>query len=531
MPRASRRKKKPLVRILKGDKGRRRTKKGKRNAPIVHKQTLHKKGLPKKMKAHPRVHVGMDGDKPSYANNFKDVKVKHMGQEKLPKIKQELKVKELKEIEQVRGVHKVPEVVLSNTKEEPSKDSQEDSKEQKEPRQRSVQGPFPTVVLCGLGFGGLTVAKSLKQQFKGKGRIIGIDCSDRFMFIPGLMALAGGFFTREEISAPLQSFADKMGMEFIHDSIVSIDTKNRVVHTKTKEVPYDYVVIGLGAASTPLPPGFDEKTLALRHIWDAQDIWKSVTLAADVHGQDSGRKSFEVPIGIIGGGATGIQLASWVKDGLQFYLNKKYARGGKVSITVFQSGPDLVPGVPVEARKAAFDLLQKQGVRVALNAKARGCVNNVITMEDGSVHSMDAVVFCGGWRQSPVINSMGISFDDRKGITSSTFMQSIDDPYVFVIGDALNFVPEDINIAGWKRAQNARLVANVLGHNILAHSRSEAMVPFEVKDTPIILDLRPKSILIRNGKTSVGRIWWHVAQWIRRINLFIVRHPKIPIPY
>ena len=410
-----------------------------------------------------------------------------------------------------------------------------------EPRLRSADGPFPTIVICGLGFGGLTAAKELRRQLKGAGKIIGIDCSDRFIFIPALMAMAGGFFTRKEISVPLKRFTDQVGMEFVHDWILSIDTKKRVVRTKTQEIPYDYAVVALGAASNPLPPGFDSKTLALRHTWDAEDIWKAVTAsslhlasapsthAAGKHA--SGTKGFEVHVGIIGGGATGIQLASWLKDGLQHHLNKTYSRKCRADITLIHSGPELVPGVIKESRRTALDLLIHQGVRVILNAKAKGSQDNMISFEDGTTTKMDAVIFCGGWRQSPVISTLGISFDERTGINCTTSFQSADDPYVFAIGDALNFVPSNLNIPGWKRAQNARLAARTLAYNIASHSKGQPMESFEVKDTPIILDLRPKSILIRNGKTSAGRIWWHAAQWIRRLNLFVVRHPKIPIPY
>ena len=553
-----------------------------RATPIIKSRIKSRLKRPKKYpqkQKHPRKHFGLDGDKPSFTDNFKNIRVKHLGHERLPKIKRELKIKELREVEQVRGVQRIPGITLPSAKEEiqfsasqksesqnigshqpdsPNTTSHQSDSQRSESqnstaigaRPRSAQGPFPTIVICGMGFGGLTVAKELTKQLSGKGKIIGIDSSDRFMFIPSLMALAGGFFSASDISVPIKKFSEQLGMEFVHDTVVSINPKTRVVHTRSGEFPYDYVVVALGAASNPLPPGFDEKTLALRHVWDAQEIWKTATRACDnnsqgdpsssspsssssliPHSSASSKKSFEVNIGIIGGGPTGIQLASWLKDGVQQYIKKKWGRKGKAIITLLQSGPDLVPGCPIEARKAAHDLLVKQGVQVVLNAKARGSKENVISLEDGTTFPMDAVVFCGGWRQSPVLPTLGLSMDERSGLNCTSYLQSVDDPFVFAVGDALNFSPSDVNIPGWKRAQNARLVANTAAYNILANSKDTAMDSFEVKDTPVILDLRPKSILIRNGRTSVGRFWWHVAQWIRRLNLFVVRHPRIPIPY
>jgi len=471
---------------------------------------------------HPLVHLGFRTDKPFFVNEIKTVKVTHLGGNVKPKVKRELEVKRLNERTQVRGVHKDPHVLLNganNIKKEAHVAG---------PPPRSAHGPYPTVVVCGLGFAGMAAARSLVNHLDGKGRVIGIDASDRFIFIPALMAMASGHLKYEDISMPLKPWAHEVGIEFVQDRISSIDPKARKVHTSSHEIAYDYCVVALGASSTPLPQSFDAKTIPLRNVCDAYSVWDKVIKAASVLAHKAGSRKFDVKVGIIGGGPTGVQLASWMKDGLQRYLDQDYPRRGKAIVTIFSSGPDLLGALPKKARRIAQETLIRQGVTVHLNSKVKGAADCTILLEDGTHQKNDVVVFCGGWSQSPVLGKMGLHFDQRCGLKSSSFLQSVDDPHVFTAGDALCFVPDDLNIPGWKRAQNAHLVADTLAYNLIEHSKGDSMESFEVKDTPTIIDLKGNGILVSGDSVYSGYLFYLMAQLIRIKSVLSCRYPKIP---
>ncbi len=451
------------------------------------------------------------------------LKTHQLGSGTMPKIKHELKVKELKEIQRERGVK--TDVFLNV----PGGDGGGSHSRKVPERERAAIGPYPTILICGLGFAGLAAARSLRRGLGKEGRIIGIDTNERFVFIPALMAMAGGFFTHNEISAPFKDCLAPLDVEYIHDTILKIDPAKRIVRTKTASIAYDYCIVALGASSNPLPIGFDDKTLSLRDSHDADGIWQAAEAASAEKAKRFPNKPFDVSFGIVGGGPTGVQLASWFKDGLQRHLDKTVGGRGKAIITLFQHGPELVPGLPKKARRKTAELLIKQGINVHLNTAVKGSTDNIIALEDGNTFKMDRVVFCGGWRQSPVLESMGLPFDPRCGIKAWATLQSVDDPYIFAAGDALCFEPNGLNINGWKRAQNAKLIARTLADNIIAHSRGEALEEFKIRDTPVILDLRPVSILIKDGKTHSSRIFWYAAQGIRLLNMYVVRHPTVPL--
>lgn len=471
---------------------------------------------------HPLVHFGLDGDKPFFVGEMASVKVTHIGANVKPKIKRELEVKRLNERTQLRGVHKDPHVLL-NGDHPPKKDEHVAG-----PPPRSAHGPYPTIVVCGLGFAGMAAARSLLAHLDGKGRVIGIDESDRFTFIPALMAMASGHLKYEDISVSLKPWVHQVGIEFVQDRITSIDTKARKAHTASHEIAYDYCVVALGASSNPLPPSFDAKTLALRNVCDAYAIWDRLVKAASNLAHKAGTRRFDVKVGIIGGGPTGVQLASWMKDGLQRYLDRDYPRRGKAIVTIFSGGPDLLPGLPKKARRIAHEALIRQGVTVHLSSRVKGAADSTIILEDGSHHKNDAVVFCGGWSQSPVLATMGLHFDNRCGLKSSSFLQSVDDPHVFVAGDALCFVPDDLNIPGWKRAQNAHLVADTLAYNLVEHSNGASMESFDVKDTPTIIELKDNGIFVGHGSVYSGYLFYLVAQLIRIKSLLSCKYPKMP---
>ena len=457
-----------------------------------------------------------------FVGEMKSVRVTHLGGNVRPKVKRELEVKRLNERTQIRGVHKDPHVLLNGD---------HGSKKEEHvagPPPRSSHGPYPTIVVCGLGFAGMAAAKSLVGSLGGKGKVIGIDMSDRFVYIPALMAMASGHLNYEDISVPLKPWAHEVGIEFVQDRIVSIDTKSRKVHTVSHEIAYDYCVVALGASSTPLPQSFDAKTLALRNVCDAHAIWDRLIKTASNLAHKAGTRRFDVKVGIIGGGPTGVQLASWMKDGLQRYLDHDYPRRGKAIITLFSSGPDLLSGLPKKARRIAHETLIRQGVTVRLNSRVKGAADSTILLEDGSHQKNDAVVFCGGWSSSPVLATMGLHHDQRAGLKTSSFLQSVDDPHVFVAGDSLCFVPDDLNIPGWKRAQNAQLVADTLAYNLIEHSKGDSMESFDVKDTPTIIDMVGKGILVSGGSVCSGYMFYLVAQLIRIKSILSCKYPKMP---
>lgn len=103
-----------------------------------------------------------------------------------------------------------------------------------------------TSVVIGGNFAGMTAALELKRKGKDEQRVIMIDKSPLFLFIPSLIWVPFGKREIKDISFRKDAVLDKKGVEFMHTEAVRVDTEKQIVYTNDGEVPYDDLVIATG---------------------------------------------------------------------------------------------------------------------------------------------------------------------------------------------------------------------------------------------------------------------------------------------
>lgn len=115
-----------------------------------------------------------------------------------------------------------------------------------------------TVVILGGGVGGVVAAVELKKRVNGSHRVVLVDRTAQHLFSPSLLWLMLGLREGRQITRDLGSL-ERKGIEVIRAEVEGIDLKAQRVGTSTGEVPYDYLVIALGADVVPeAMPGLAE---------------------------------------------------------------------------------------------------------------------------------------------------------------------------------------------------------------------------------------------------------------------------------
>ena len=109
------------------------------------------------------------------------------------------------------------------------------------------------MVILGGGFGGLAAANELRDRLPGRQlKITIIDKKDWFMVGFAKLWIITGARTFEDSAGSLRGLPARKGIDFVRDEIVSIDLQNRRVGTGSgAAVPYDFLVIAMGAALAP----------------------------------------------------------------------------------------------------------------------------------------------------------------------------------------------------------------------------------------------------------------------------------------
>lgn len=103
-----------------------------------------------------------------------------------------------------------------------------------------------TTVVIGGSFAGMTAALEIKRKGKKDHKVILIDKSPLFLFIPSLIWVP--FRRREvkDISFKKEDILRKKGVDFIHAEALSVDTQSQTVKTTEGDFNYDHLVVATG---------------------------------------------------------------------------------------------------------------------------------------------------------------------------------------------------------------------------------------------------------------------------------------------
>jgi sulfide:quinone oxidoreductase len=102
-----------------------------------------------------------------------------------------------------------------------------------------------TVVVIGGNFAGMTTALELRRKDPSY-KVILIDKSPLFLFIPSLIWVPFGRREIKDISFRKDTILEKKGVEFVHAEALKVDAEQQVVETTKGNFSYDHLVIGTG---------------------------------------------------------------------------------------------------------------------------------------------------------------------------------------------------------------------------------------------------------------------------------------------
>src|ERR1700735_1607614 len=106
----------------------------------------------------------------------------------------------------------------------------------------------PHIVVLGGGFGGLNLAKSLRNA---PARVTLIDRQNHHLFQPLLYQVATASLSSVEIAKPLRSIlSDHEHLTVKPGGVQAIDLKNRVGHMHHHSIDYDYVILAMGGVTS-----------------------------------------------------------------------------------------------------------------------------------------------------------------------------------------------------------------------------------------------------------------------------------------
>jgi NADH dehydrogenase len=307
------------------------------------------------------------------------------------------------------------------------------------------------VVIVGGGFAGLHAAKGLAHL---PVEVTVVDRRNHHTFQPLLYQVALAVLSPAEIAQPIRTVLRKQAnTQVLMDEVSGIDTAARQVTLLSgSRIRYDYLVLATGATHSyfghdewaPLAPG-------LKTIEDAIEIRGRVLLAFELAERQMLEHGWHPPLNfvVIGGGATGVELAGAISDIAQLYMRQDFRHidPSKSRVLLLEGSPRVLAAYPPDLSAKAEASLGKLGVEVHTGTQ-------VTAVGPGWVEAggkrIDAVVtlWAAGVQASPLGKMLGASVDRRGCVLVDDRLNPPGMPEVFILGDLAHFEQDGHQVPG-----------------------------------------------------------------------------------
>jgi NADH dehydrogenase len=302
----------------------------------------------------------------------------------------------------------------------------------------------PRIVIIGAGFGGIFCAKGLKGL---EANITLLDRQNHHLFQPLLYQVATGFLGINDVAFPTRSmFLGQPNINVVMEEARGINTEARIVETGQHTYPYDYLIIATGSRYNFF--GHDEwrsKTATLKTLDGAVKLRQRILVSFEQAelADDENERSRLLTYVVIGGGPTGVEMASAIADVVNYALERefRYIKKEHVRIILLEAGPRILGAFDESLSRYAQRVLHKKGVHVCCNNAVQNIDDKIVMTPDHTIES-EVVIWAAGVQATPVANWLGVAATRNGSVAVTENLSLPNHPEIFVLGDAASFLQD-----------------------------------------------------------------------------------------
>ena len=331
------------------------------------------------------------------------------------------------------------------------------------------------VVIVGGGIAGLALATRLGDSIgkSGRAEITLVDKSFAHVWKPMLHCFAAGTAANENDRISFLSQASRHHFEFWPGEISDLDRTAKSITLAPvveptgevildeRKLEYDALVLSIGSRANDFgTPGVAQHCLFIDNLVDANgfnDRFRMELLKAFGNNE-------ELDIAIVGGGATGTQLAAELHKALD--LAALYSFGKKppkLKITLLEAGPRILPAFPESVSTAAQKQLEAIGVTVMTSAMVSGADEKGYMLKDGTRIPATLRVWAAGVKAPDVTRKFaGLKLSRSGQLEVRPTLQLLEDDNIFAMGDCAFIAEKPVAPTAQVARQQAHHLARYL---------------------------------------------------------------------
>lgn len=385
------------------------------------------------------------------------------------------------------------------------------------------------VVIIGGGFGGIEIAKALKDQDV---QIVLLDKHNYHCFQPLLYQVATGGLEPGSIAYPLRKLMQNIpnGL-FRLAEVRKIEPEKRSIHTDIGDLKYDHLIIATGSTTNffKFPKAVSDKMMQMKDIPQALNLRSFIleNFEEALLTYDESKKEELINISIVGGGPTGVELAGALGEMRKNILPKDYPEIDfrKMQIHLFESADRLLSTMHPDNSAKVLQYLKKFGVNVWLNTMVTDFDGDLLTTADGKKIKCETVIWTAGVKGNAVngLNQEAIVGGNR--ILIDEYCQVKGYENIYAIGDVAALVTEDTPRGHPMVAPVAIQQGALVAKNIIAQMHNKTSKSFKYLDKGSMATVgRNKAVLEAKGVKMGGFIAWLAWLFVHMVSLIGFRN-------
>jgi NADH dehydrogenase len=340
---------------------------------------------------------------------------------------------------------------------------------------------MPRIVVLGAGFAGLWAALGAARKRDEIGaRDVEILVVDRNPYHN--IRVRNYEVDISEAAIPLAELLDPVDVHHRVAEVQGIDPVKQQVSVTTKGgsevIDYDRLVLTLGSElARPAIPGLASNG------FDVDSYAAAVRLEAHLAALGAQPDSEGRATVVVVGGFTGLEVATEMPGKLA-----KADLTGSRRIILVDPNPVVGETLGEDARPVVSEALTALGVETRLNVRVTSVDANTVTLSSGEIIPAQTVVWCGGMRASPVVQTIDVGRDRLGRLHVDRFMRLAGATDIFAAGDVASCVVDGEHSTVMS-CQFARPMGRFAGNNVVADLLGQPMLPLEIDWYVTVLDL------------------------------------------
>ncbi len=255
------------------------------------------------------------------------------------------------------------------------------------------------IVIIGGGFGGLALAdKMCSEEFQ----VVLIDRHNYHQFQPLLYQVASAGLEPSSISFPFRkNFRKKKNFYFRLAEVKDLLIEEHTVVTSIGNLSYDYLVIAAGTTTNFFGNETIRKVaLPMKSVEEALTLRNTLLLrferALDCSNPETKRSLLNVVI--VGGGATGVEIAGAISEMKKYIIPKDYPDLKKDELTIYlvEGSDRLLHSMSEEASVNVLRYLTDMGVVILLNKRVVNYESGCVLLNDGQSLPTNTLIWVSG---------------------------------------------------------------------------------------------------------------------------------------